>query len=74
MPFTLGIVIETERSSRPKTAVYGIVTDGNLWQVGKLVVDTFTKNLGNFTIDNLSKVYGALENLVQLVEGDNYEQ
>ncbi len=52
-------------------AVYGIVTDGNLWQFGKLVADTFIKDSGNFTIDNLPRVYGALENLVQLVEQED---
>ncbi|MGD1704462.1 hypothetical protein [Dapis sp. BLCC M229] len=51
--------------------VYGIVTDGNLWQFGKLVTDNFIKDTGNFTIDNLPRVYGALENLVQLVEKDD---
>lgn len=48
--------------------VYGIVTDGNLWQFGRLVGDIFTRNIKNFTIDNVLEVYGALENLVQLVE------
>ncbi|NEO55243.1 MAG: hypothetical protein F6K54_20490 [Okeania sp. SIO3B5] len=52
-------------------AVYGIVSDGNLWQFGKLVADNFIKDSGNFTIDNLPRVYGALENLVQLVEEDD---
>jgi len=55
-------------NDNPQRAVYGIVTDGNLWQFGKLVADTFTKDSGNFTIDDLSEVYGALEYLVQLVE------
>lgn len=55
-------------------AVYGIVTDGNLWQFGKLVADIFIKDSGNFTIDNLPRVYGALENLVQLVEEENEKQ
>ncbi|NET23906.1 hypothetical protein [Okeania sp. SIO1I7] len=47
------------------------MTDGNLWQFGKLVADNFIKDSGNFTIDNLPRVYGALENLVQLVEKDD---
>ncbi|NET44419.1 hypothetical protein [Okeania sp. SIO2B3] len=55
-------------------AVYGIVTDGNLWQFGKLVADTFIKDSGNFTIDNLLRVYGAVENLVQLVEEEDEKQ
>jgi len=58
-------------NKNPKRAVFGIVTDGNLWQFGKLVTDTFTKDSGNFTIDNLSEVYGALEYLVQLVERED---
>lgn len=49
-------------------AVYGIVTDGNLWQFGKLIADTFIQNLENFTIDKLPRLYGALEYLAQLVE------
>jgi len=58
-------------NENPHRAVYGIVTDGNLWQFGKLLEDTFTKDSGNFTIDNLSEVYGALEYLVQLVEQED---
>ena len=55
-------------NANPKRPVYGIVTDGNLWQFGRLVDDRFVKDTGNFTIDNLPHVYGALEYLVQLVE------
>lgn len=58
-------------NANPQRAVYGIVTDGNLWQFAKLMTNIFTKNSTNFTIDNLSKVYGALENLVQLVKQDD---
>ncbi|MEM9219078.1 MAG: hypothetical protein AAGD25_32690 [Cyanobacteria bacterium P01_F01_bin.150] len=48
--------------------VYGIVTDGNLWQFGKLESSTFTRDIGNFTIDNLPMLYGTLEALIQLVD------
>lgn len=44
----------------PQRAVYGIVTDGNLWQFGKLIEDVFFQHSANFTIDKLSKLYGAL--------------
>ncbi|RLC15113.1 MAG: hypothetical protein DRI57_13405, partial [Deltaproteobacteria bacterium] len=40
--------------------VYGIVTDGNLWQFGKLEKNCFFKNKENFTVDKLSLLYGAL--------------
>jgi len=48
--------------------VYGIVTDGNLWQFGKLETDTFTKNSENFLIDKLAQLYGALDYLLGLIE------
>ncbi len=51
-------------------AIYGIVTDGNLWQFGCLLKNVFAKNSENFTIDNLVKLYGALKYCVQLVELD----
>ncbi len=48
--------------------VYGVVTDGNLWQFGRLRKEIFTKNAHSFTIDNLAKLYGALEFLANLIE------
>ncbi len=55
-------------------SVYGIVTDGNLWQFGRLAADVFTQNLENFTIDKLPKLYGALEYIAQLVESDDAKE
>ncbi|RKZ47609.1 MAG: hypothetical protein DRR16_20055 [Candidatus Parabeggiatoa sp. nov. 3] len=52
--------------------VYGIVTDGNLWQFGRLKIDIFTKNEKNYTIDNSSRIYGALEFLANLIEQEEY--
>ncbi len=46
--------------------VYGIVTDGNLWQFGELKRDVFVKEPINFTIDKLNQLYGALNYVVQL--------
>ncbi|NEO91057.1 MAG: hypothetical protein F6K56_12735 [Moorea sp. SIO3G5] len=48
--------------------VYGIVTDGNLWQFGRLKIDIFTQNIENFTIDKLSRLYGALDYLILLTK------
>lgn len=55
----------------PGRPVYGIVTDGNLWQFGRLSGDVFTKNAENFTIDKLSRLYGALEYLARTMEADD---
>ena len=40
--------------------VYGIVTDGTLWQFGQLVGDAFTRNRTNFSLDNLPILFGAV--------------
>lgn len=65
------LVASQKINGNPQRVVYGIVTDGNLWQFGRLIADTFTKNLGNFTIDKLPRLYGALEYLAQLVEQED---
>ena len=43
--------------------VYGIVTDGTLWQFGQLVGDAFTRNRTNFSLDNLPILFGAVDSI-----------
>ena len=50
--------------------VYGIVTDGNLWQFSKLFVQVFTQNRENFTIDKLWQLYNALDYLLSVAGCD----
>lgn len=45
--------------------VYGIVTDGTLWQFGKLVKDLFTFSETALTINELKKVFGAIGYLMR---------
>lgn len=40
--------------------VYGIVTDGVVWQFGRLVGDTFTQNRTDFVLTNLPMLFGAV--------------
>ena len=42
------------------TPVYGIVSDGERWQFGKLVGDSFTQNRTGFSIDDLPNLFGAI--------------
>jgi hypothetical protein len=56
-----------ENAERP---VYGVVTDGNLWQFGCLRGKIFTRDTGNFTIDHLGRLYGALDFLAELAGQD----
>ncbi len=65
------LIASQKINGNPQRSVYGIVTDGNLWQFGRLKLDIFTKNEENYTIDSISKVYGALEFLANLVEQED---
>lgn len=47
--------------------VYGIVTDGKLWEFGKLQESLFTKNSESFTVDHLALLFGALHFVFQSV-------
>lgn len=42
-------------------AVYGIVTDGEVWRCGKLVESTFIDNRTFYTTKDLSELFGALD-------------
>lgn len=58
----LAELIAAQRINRdPLFPVYGIVTDGNLWQFGKLVEEVLTKNQSDYTIGDLSPLFGALD-------------
>ena len=48
--------------------VYGIVTDGKLWEFGQLVGDTFVQNRTNFTIDNLPILFGAMNSVFKAIQ------
>jgi len=40
--------------------VYGIVTDGELWQFGKLQFNLFTKHKTGIAVTDLNKLFGAI--------------
>ncbi len=40
--------------------VYGIVTDGTLWQFGRLIGGNFTQNRTDFALANLPMLFGAV--------------
>jgi len=47
-------------SDQKSSVVYGIVTDGEVWQFGKLSSKLFTKNRTRITINDLDKIFGAI--------------
>lgn len=46
-------------------AVFGIVTDGERWQFGKLQKNLFTRHTSSFDLDNISELFGALHFIFQ---------
>jgi hypothetical protein len=61
------LVASQKINKNSEKSVYGIVTDGNLWQFGRLKEEIFTRNEDNYIIDDISKLYGALEFLANLL-------
>ncbi len=51
--------------------VYGIVTDGTLWQFGRLIGDTFTQNRTDFALASLPTLFGAVDSVFKAVTGMN---
>ena len=54
------LVAAQKINDAPDVPVYGIVSDGERWQFGKLVDDGFTQNRTTFSIDNLPALFGAI--------------
>ena len=48
--------------------VYGIVTDGMMWQFGRLVGDTFTENITPFSLGDLPRLFGAIDAVFKAVQ------
>nr|VFK12396.1 MAG: hypothetical protein BECKLPF1236B_GA0070989_103424 [Candidatus Kentron sp. LPFa] len=52
--------INRATSNQPEMIVHGIVTDGKLWEFGKLTESVFTKNTDSVTVTELSRLFGCL--------------
>ena len=48
--------------------VFGIVSNGDRWQFGKLEADVFTRNITLYTIQDLDKLFAAVNYLFQQCE------
>ena len=51
--------------------VYGIVTDGMMWQFGKLVGDVFTENLTPFSLGDMPRLFGAIDAVFKACQNGN---
>lgn len=61
----LAELVAIQRINDDVKPVYGIVTDGEMWQFGKLAEDVFTRNTSPLAIGELRKVFGAIGHLMQ---------
>ena len=52
----------------PDFPIYGIVTDGKMWEFGRLVRNTFIQNMTNYTVDNLPILFGAMNSVFKAVQ------
>ncbi len=53
-------------NKQTQKAVYGIVTDGELWKFGKLFEKQFQLNTTPYTIGQLEELFGTLHQIFQL--------
>ena len=53
-----------------ETYVYGIVTDGERWQFGRLRKTLFTRHIAGFTIDDLPELFGTLHFIFQSISAN----
>ena len=64
------LVAAQKLNSLPEQPVYGIVTDAELWQFGRLTKNRFTRNLRRAVIDNVAEVFGAVSQMMDLAAVD----
>lgn len=55
------LIAAQRMNANTELPIYGIVTDGKLWEFGKLFESFFTKNISVFIIDELPELFGALD-------------
>lgn len=60
------LVAAQKLNNNEALAIYGIVTDAEVWQFGKLAGQSFIKNYSRATIDNLDEVFGAVCAIMEL--------
>lgn len=61
------LVAAQKLNDRPELAVYGIVTDGKRWELGKLCQNRFIQNVAGYTVEQLAQLFGALHAIFEAV-------
>ena len=58
-----GMVAAQKLNELPQTSIHGIVTDGQLWQFGRLMDDLFTMEKSSATTDKLEHLFAMINAL-----------
>jgi hypothetical protein len=65
----LGEMAAAQRlNENPEQEVFGIVSNGGFWQFGKLKSNSFTKNKQSYSIDDLNRLFAAINYVFQQCE------
>jgi hypothetical protein len=62
----LAELVAADRWNQQARPVYGIVTDGKLWEFGRLEHPIFTKNSASYTITDLNTLFSVLNGVFDL--------
>lgn len=62
------MVAAQKMNDNPDFPVYGIVTDGIMWQFGRLVGNVFNRNRSNFSLDNIPSLFGAVDSVFKAIQ------
>lgn len=52
-------------NNEPQQTIFGIVSNGAVWQFGKLNLDIFTQNKTFYTIQDLERLFAAVNYVFQ---------
>jgi hypothetical protein len=66
----LAELVAADYLNQHQRAVYGIVSDGKLWEFGRLQDNIFTKNITSYTITSLNELFYGINHLFSLATQD----
>lgn len=60
------LVAAQKLNNQLSQTLYGIVSNGKIWEFGKLEEDNFVKNIQEYSISNLERLLGALNYIFEI--------
>jgi hypothetical protein len=59
----LAAMVAAQRLNEQPQVVFGIVSNGEIWEFGKLETNQFTKNSSIYLLQNLDRLFAAVHNI-----------